>query len=160
MLDLAFRFYDPNETISIPDFNKITKLVSLLPEGSPETVKFQGRGNSFFSLHNRNHCFASLNVVLWLNYELSAVTHRFDAMKDYLLQVSLFSSSTYNQLYTQTKQFINKHGPFRRLCSFRNNSITLGELRGYNFEKIYSNASVLSLFSALWKIEFRSLFRR
>ncbi|KAM7537127.1 hypothetical protein Aperf_G00000063210 [Anoplocephala perfoliata] len=85
------QFWDPEETISIPDERKMLRALWLLPEESPETIIFQGR-------------------LLWINYEWSAVTHKYDAMKDYLLQA---------------KEFVIKYGPLRRLCSFRNNYITL-----------------------------------
>ncbi|VDK20669.1 unnamed protein product [Taenia asiatica] len=87
------RFLGP-ETISIPDFNKVTELVSLFPEEVPESVVFHGR-------------------ILWINYELSVVAHKYDAMKDYLLQM---------------KEFVTKHGSLRRLCSFRDSYITLDRI--------------------------------
>nr|CDS17877.1 calcineurin binding protein cabin 1 [Echinococcus granulosus] len=88
------RFLEPDETISIPDFNKVIELVSLLPEDAPETLVFHGR-------------------ILWINYELSVATHKYDAMKDYLLQM---------------KEFVTEHGSLRRSCSFRNSYVTLDRI--------------------------------
>ncbi|KAL5111072.1 hypothetical protein TcWFU_010486 [Taenia crassiceps] len=88
------RFLGPDETISISDFNKVMELVSLFPEEAPESIVFHGR-------------------ILWINYELSVVAHKYDAMKDYLLQM---------------KEFVTRHGSLRRSCSFRNSYITLDRI--------------------------------
>uniref|UniRef100_A0A5K3EV24 TPR_REGION domain-containing protein n=2 Tax=Mesocestoides corti TaxID=53468 RepID=A0A5K3EV24_MESCO len=50
---------------------------------------------------------------LWISYELSSVTRNYGAMRDYLLQM---------------RTFVVRHGPLRRLCSYRNSCITLGRI--------------------------------